>query len=239
MSASPPATSAPTTRLGGSSSPARDWSGVLRQVAGDRVDRAVFLVTAVLVGVGYSVMLPFAFTQRISTVNWRYLDARYVAFTVAFALAIAWLITLQIHAVRRVARAAASERQAGRGGPLGFLAAVVSVLPSLLCCSPILPTLVGLLGLSATTRLTTTVTLQHFFATKENLLLLGALVLLLGAGMWSLRKLANATCLTDECCATPVGDRDSARRGTLSINGHSSHPAAARVAPLAGGEKER
>jgi hypothetical protein len=101
-----------------------------------------------------------------------------VLFSVAFAVGLAWLVTLQVHAVRRVASAAGG-RPAGRTGPFGALAAVLSVLPSLLCCSPILPTVIGVLGLSATARLTTTVQLQHFFATKENLVLAGALVLLL------------------------------------------------------------
>ncbi|MDA8067020.1 MAG: hypothetical protein M0T77_00175, partial [Actinomycetota bacterium] len=67
-------------------------------------------------------------------------------------------------------------------------------------CSPILPTLVGLIGLSATTRLTTTGHLQYFFATQENLLMAGALALLVLSGLWSTRKLARATCLQQQCC---------------------------------------
>lgn len=187
--------------------PARSWGAVVCEVAADRIDRVVFALTAALVGLGYSVLLPFAYTQRVSTANWRYLDARYVAFTVAFALAMAWLVTLQVHAVRRLARAAAGD-SAARGGPFGVLAAIVSLLPSLLCCSPIMPTLVGVLGLSATTRLSTTVSLQHFFATNENSIMLGALVLVAGAGLWSVRKLARAACLAGECCVIPAADGD-------------------------------
>ena len=161
----------------------RAWTDALRAVARDRIDRGVFATTAVLVGFGYSLLLPFAFTQRISFANWGYLDARYIAFTLAFALGLAWLVTLQVHAVRLLARAANEARGVGSSGPLGALAAIVSVLPSLLCCSPILPTVVGLLGLSAGARLSTSVQLQHFFATKENLLLAGALALLLASGL--------------------------------------------------------
>jgi hypothetical protein len=190
-----------------SGSPRSSWSDVVRSLASDRVDRVVFAITAVLVGFGYSLLLPFAYTQRITFANWSYLDARYVAFSVAFAVGLGWLITLQVHAVRHVSRVAAGERAAaGRTGPLGALAAVVSVLPSLLCCSPILPTLIGLIGLSATTRLSTTVQLQHFFATKENLVLFGALGLLLASGLWSMRKLARAACLAGECRTAPVAD---------------------------------
>jgi hypothetical protein len=146
-------------------------------------------------------------------------------FTVAFALAIASLLTLQVHAARGIARAAAGRRPAGRSGPVGFLAAVVSVLPSLLCCSPILPTLVGLVGLSATTRLDTTVSLQHFFATKENLLLGGALALMFCSVLWSMRKLANATCLSDECCPAPITNPDSGAQDAARRNGRTPQPA--------------
>jgi hypothetical protein len=185
----------------------RGWRAVACEVAADRLDRLVFAVTALLVGLGYSLLLPFAFTQRISFVNWDYLDARYVLFSVAFALALGWLMTLQVHAVRRVAGNAGGERSAGRTGPLGAIAAVLSVLPSLLCCSPILPTLVGLIGLSATTRLTTTVQLQHFFATQENVLLAGALGLLVLSGLWSMRKLSRAVCLTGDRCSPALAGR--------------------------------
>jgi hypothetical protein len=230
MSASPsPSALHPPSRAPDASR-SRAWAGVVREVASDRIDRAVFVTTGVLVAFGYSLLLPFAFTQRISFANWRYLDARYIMFTVAFALGIAWLLTLQIHAVRRIARAAAGERGVGRTGPLGFLAAVVSVLPSLLCCSPILPTVVGLVGLSATTRLTTTVSLQHFFATKENLLLGGALALLLASALWSMRKLANAACLIDGCCPAPTTDPQGAP------DGRTKHPTV--IGAVAGGTNE-
>jgi len=105
--------------------------------------------------------------------------------------------------VRGLVRAAADARAVRRTGPVGVLAAFVSVLPSLLCCSPILPTLIGVIGLSATARLSTTVELQHFFATEENLLLFGALGLLLLSALWSMRKLARASCL-EGCTRSPA-----------------------------------
>jgi hypothetical protein len=201
LSSSRPTAAVPSSGL----THAQRWRALAREVAADRPSRLLFALTALLVAVGYSLLLPFAYTQRISLANWDYLDARYVLFSIAFALGLAWLVTLQVHAVRRISRISAGKRPAGRTGPLGALAAVISVLPSLLCCSPILPTLIGLVGLSATTRLTTTVQLQHFFATKENLLLAGALGLLVLSGLWSMRKLWRAACLTDECC-TPTVD---------------------------------
>jgi hypothetical protein len=184
------------------------WAALVGSIARDRVDRAVFAVSVVAVGLAYSLLLPYAFTQHISFANWSYIDARYVAFTVAFALGLGWLITLQVHAVRGLAHAASEARGAAATGPAGVLAAVVSVLPSLLCCSPILPTLIGLIGLSATARLSTTVQLQHFFATEENVVLLGALGLLLLSILWAMRKLARASCLDGGRCAPPSAGND-------------------------------
>jgi hypothetical protein len=189
---------APISAAPAGASRSRAWASVAREVASDRLDRVVFALSALIVGFGYSLLLPYAYTQRLSFANWHYLDARYLAFSAAFALGLGWLITLQVHAVKRLVRDSAGA--AGRTGPLGVLAAVVSVLPSLLCCSPILPTLVGVIGLSATTRLSTTAQLQHFFATEENPLLAGALGLLVLSGLWSVRKLARAACLEGECC---------------------------------------
>jgi hypothetical protein len=232
VSASPSPSAPLTPSLERDSSRRRAWAGVVRDVASDGIDRAVFMTSAVLVAFSYSLLLPFAFTQRISFANWRYLDARYIIFTFVFALGIAWLLTLQIHAVRRIARPTTGERAAGRTGPLGFLAAVISVLPSLLCCSPVLPTVVGLVGLSASTRLATTVSLQHFFATKENLLLGGALALLLASVLWSMRKLGNVACLSDECCPAPITNPQNAR----TANGHTKHPTV--IGAVAGGATE-
>ena len=185
------------------------WAGVFRQVAADRVDRAVFAAVLVAVGFGDSILLPFDFTQRVSFANWRYLDARYLAFTVAFALAMAWVLTLQVHAVRGVLAARSSSGGSRRGGPLGALAAVVSLLPSFLCCSPVVPTVVGFFGLSAATRLRATGTITYFFATKQNLLLLGALALVVASGLWSTRKVARAGCFVG-ACPTPAEDTTSA-----------------------------
>jgi len=210
----------------------RAWVSVARDIARDRVDQAVFLASALLVGFGYSLLLPFAFTQRIAFANWHYLDARYLGFSVAFALGVAWLITLQVHAVRRLVRDSAGA--GGRTGPLGAAAAVLSVLPSLLCCSPILPTLVGLIGLSASARLSTTVELQHFFATRENLLLFAALALLAASGLWSMRKLARASCLASECCAAPGEDSEPDPSGSVRSGRGASRPAGLSAEPTEG-----
>jgi hypothetical protein len=191
--------------------PARPWLSVIGEVTRDRVNRVVFAAVAAAAGFGYSVLLPFDYTQRVSLANWQYFGPRYAAFAAGFALGLAWLVTLQVHAMRRIARSASARPgRTRRGGPAGAVAAVVSLLPSLLCCSPVVPTLVGLLGLPAATRLQATGTITYFFATRQDWLLGGALALLAASGLWSVRKLARAACLASDCCELPATPATSA-----------------------------
>ncbi len=185
------------------SGPVRPWLAVTREVAGDRINQIVFAAVAAVAGFGYSILLPFDYTQRASFANWQYFGPRYAAFTAGFALGLAWVVTLQVHAMRRIARNTCAGRPR-RGGPGGAVAAVVSLLPSLLCCSPVVPTLVGLIGLPAATRLQTTGTITYFFATRQDWLLGGALGLLAASGLWSVRKLARAACLVGDGCEVPA-----------------------------------
>src|SRR5258708_16199622 len=112
--------------------------------------------------------------------------------------------------MRRIARNARSVDRPRRGGLTGALGAVVSLLPSLLCCSPVVPTLVGLIGLPAATQLQTTGTITYFFAARQDWLLGGALALLAASGLWSVRKLARAACLARGRCEVPAAHRAAA-----------------------------
>src|SRR5215472_1802122 len=213
------ATNTPARSATAGAALARPWLAVTREVAGDRVDRVVFATVAVVVGFGYSVLLPFDYTQRVSLANWQYFGPRYAAFTAAFAVGLAWVVTLQVHAMRRIARnARASGRGPRRGGQVGAVSALVSLLPSLLCCSPAVPTLVSLIGLPVATQLRTTGTITYFFATKQDWLLGGALALLAAAGLWSVRKLARAGCLAGDGCELP------ATRGGTAAAAHPGPP---------------
>jgi len=205
------ANTTPARSATASSARVRPWLAVTREVAGDRVNQIVFAAVAAAAGFGYSILLPFDYTQRVSFANWRYFGLRYATFTAGFALGLAWVVTLQVHAMRRIARNASAARLR-RGGPAGALAAVVSLLPSLLCCSPVVPTLVGLIGLPAATQLQTTGTITYFFATRQDWLLGGALALLAASGLWSVRKLARAACLAGDGCELPAAHRAAAIR---------------------------
>lgn len=198
----------------------RPWRALARELAGDRAARVVFAVVAALAGFAYSVLLPFDYTQRISFANWQYFGPRYAAFTAAFALGLAWVITLQVHAMRRIARTASTGRPR-RAGPAGALAAVVSLLPSFLCCSPVVPTLVSLLGLPAATQLRTTGTITWFFATRQDWLLAGALAVLAASGAWSARKVARAACLAQDRCPAPDTGTAAQAAGQQERPGHA------------------
>jgi hypothetical protein len=233
MTANTPARSATAVAV-----PARPWPAVTREVAGDRVNRVVFAAVAAVAALGYSVLLPFDYTQRVSFANWQYFGPRYAAFTAAFALGLAWVVTLQVHAMRRITRTARRGTGRRRGGLAGALAAVVSLLPSLLCCSPVVPTLVGLIGLPAATQLRTTGTITYFFAARQDWLLGGALAVLAASGLWSVRKLARAACLAGDGCEVPAahgaaaaparrpepcGDREPGQRAHGAAAGQRAH----------------
>lgn len=181
---------------------ARTWLAVTGEIAADPVSRVVFGVVTLITGVAYSVLLPFDFTLQISFANWQYFGPRYAAFTVGLSLGLAWIVTLQVYAMRRIAKNRAGRPR--RGGLAGALAAVISLAPSFLCCSPIVPTVVGLLGLPVATQLSTTGNVAYFFASNQNWLLAGALLLMTASGAWSLRKLVRAECLAGVCDSPPT-----------------------------------
>ena len=112
-----------------SSNQGRATSAVLDQIVHDRVSQATFVLVSTVVTLLYSLLLPYSFTQRVSFHNWHYLETRLFTFSVAFGLTIGSLITLQVYATRRLIRAP--------GTGMGGTAAGVGVLPSLLCCTPI------------------------------------------------------------------------------------------------------
>lgn len=176
-----------------------------REVIGDRLNRVVFAISAALFTLLYTLLLPYAYTQRLSFANWDYLSARYLAFSLAFGVGIGWLVAIQLYATRLLLAGRTVEEGSGRSGFVAMLGGVVAVLPSLLCCSPIVPSLVGVLGLSAVAKVQTTGQIQHFFASEENLLLGSGLALLLLSSLWSLRKVARATCLSGSCCVEEGG----------------------------------
>lgn len=174
-------------------------------VLGSWPRRFGFALTAAVITVGYTLLLPFEFTQRFGWRNWQFLTGQQLAWSLVLGIGMAFVLSVQVYAMRRIA--------AGRTGTLTGVALVGSLLPSFLCCTPIIPTLLAFIGLSTVSVYGTTGTLQHFFATHQTQFFLASLALLALSGWWGLRQVARSTCWTDDGCAVPQatadGDRDS------------------------------
>ena len=161
---------------------------------------AGFVVTAAVVSLAYTILLPFDITQRFSLANWHYLTASLIAWSVALGLGMAYVLVVQVHAIRQIAAR-------GSSVTVGGVAFLGSLLPSLLCCSPVLPTLLAFVGLSTAQVYGTAGAWQYFFAVHQTAFLAGSLVVLAVTAWWGLRRIARSTCATDQGCATPDTDR--------------------------------
>ncbi|MGC8463176.1 MAG: hypothetical protein ACP5P9_05855 [Acidimicrobiales bacterium] len=154
-----------------------------------------FLVTSGVVAFFYTLLLPFDYTQRFELANWDYLDAYLLTWAIVLGLAMGLVLSVQVYAMRKVAAARAAT------GAAGGVAFVVSLLPSFLCCTPIVPSLLAFVGVSGVGLYTTTGTLQHFFAVHQTEFLAASLVLLAVLCWWGLHKVARSQCFTEDGCA--------------------------------------
>ena len=162
-----------------------------------------FLVASGVVAFFYTLLLPFDYTQRFELANWDYLDAYLLTWAIVLGLAMGLVVSVQVYAMRRIAAARAAS------GAAGGVAFVASLLPSFLCCTPIVPSVLAFVGVSGVGLYTTTGTLQHFFAVHQTEFLSSSLVLLAIMCWWGLRKVANSQCSTDSAC--PSGHEALAR----------------------------
>lgn len=182
----------------------------LIEVLGSPSGLAVFVVAAAAVALLYTILLPYDYTQRFEWANWHYLSARLLTWAIVLGLGMGVVVAVQVHAVRRVAAARTAS------GAAGGLAFVASLAPSLLCCSPIIPSFLAFVGVSGVGLYTTSGTLQHFFAVHQNQFLFASAGLLVLTGWWGLRKVATAACLDDDGCHIDTG---AASDGTSAASG--------------------
>ncbi len=132
---------------------------------------AVFVVFALL----YAMILPATYTGGvIGLVSLRFLTPEMLVLALVMALLLALIVGLAVHGFRNGAGAKSA------GGALG---AVLGILPSLLCCSPVLP-----LGIAAVAAVLPAagslgIPVQGFIATHE-LWIYGVAILLMLWGLY-------------------------------------------------------
>ena len=172
--------------------------GAFRDVLGSPGRMVGFVVVAVVIAFVYTILLPFSYTQRVEFANWDYLSAGLLIWSILLGLGMSLVLSVQVYAMRRIA--------AGRtaAGSLSGFALVASLLPSFLCCTPIIPTVLAFVGVTGMSLYDTTGTLQHVFAVYQTEFLAGSLILLALSSWWGLHRLATAACLSDVGCVLPA-----------------------------------
>ena len=164
------------------------------QVLGSTGRRVGFVLVGAAVSLLYTLLLPFKYTQQLGFTNWHYLDLYLVTWSVALGASMSFVLTVQVYAMHR----AASARFGGRSG----VAFLMSLLPSLLCCTPMVPTILAFVGVSGASLYFATGAVAHFFATQQTDFLATSLALLVLTGWWSLRRVAAAPCLSEGGCSS-------------------------------------
>jgi hypothetical protein len=141
---------------------------------------------ATVFALAYSLLLPFDFTQQIAFSNWAYLDPYIVGWSIALGTAMSLVVMVQISAMRDVVSAGSTS--------LTGVAFIASLVPSFLCCTPIVPTLLAFVGFSSLGLYSATGGIQHFFATQQTLFLGASLAVLLISLWWSAHRFCHASC---------------------------------------------
>lgn len=139
----------------------------------------------------YLFTLPAVYTGGvIGLISLSYLDAELALFSVALAALLSLAVSLNVYAFR------ASVRHPSGGLTVG--GALSSLLPAGICCTPVVPTLLAVLGASTPQIFGLTGRIQGFFATYEPAILTVALILLLVSLRLSTRSVLGT-------CAVPEG----------------------------------
>ena len=141
---------------------------IMRQRAYRRLALGIFLPLLAL----YLFMLPSAFTGgSIGLISFSYLNAELAIFSVLLAGLLSLSLALNIYAFRSSARR--------KGGVLTLGTLASSLLPSTLCCTPVVPTILAFVGASAPQVFGMSGRVQGFIAAYETGFLILASILLL------------------------------------------------------------
>lgn len=147
-------------------------------------------------------MLTFSATQRFGFANESFLTVPFAAFALAFGALLAWVFMAQGYAMRGMLHA--------RGTGLSFFGILVAIIPNLLCCSPIIPTLLSLGGLSSMDLYRTSGALQAGLALHEWWFLGASLLLVAVSAVWSTRIVRRAACALSVPASPTTGSMTTA-----------------------------
>ncbi len=138
----------------------------------------------------YAFTLPAVYTGGVvGLISLSYLTTELLFFSIALAALLSLALTLNIYAFRVSIRR--------RSGSLSLAGVLSSFLPATICCTPVVPTLLAILGASTPQIFGLTGQIQGFFATYELLILAFALVLLFVSLRLATRSILGA-------CPLPV-----------------------------------
>lgn len=180
---------------------------VLAEVLGSPGRIAGFVTASGVVAFFYTLLLPFDYTQRFEFANWNYLSPHLLVWALALGVAMGLVLSIQVYAMRQIVSARVAT------GAASGAAFIMSLLPSFLCCTPMVPSLLAFVGVSGVGLYSTTGAVQHFFAVHQSEILSASLALLAIMGWWGLRKLTHSRCFTGEGCAVDTTE------GTTSASG--------------------
>lgn len=150
-------------------------------------NRGRILLTAflfLLIFVFYLFLLPASFTgAKIGLFSLKFLTPTMVSIAFLLALFLAFTLTFVIYSWSLRAKVAGTKE--------GFGAALLAILPGLLCCSPFIPTILVVLGASTPAIFGLTGPLQGFFVTYSLHFYIASLALVIWAFYLAAKNLVS------------------------------------------------
>jgi len=152
----------------------RNVKDAMRMVFSSGKYLGIGILSFVLFFIFYIFILPATYTGgRIGFISLHFLTWRLAVFSFVMALLIALLISFIFFMIHSFRQGSGVNKSVVTGGFLG------SILPPLLCCSPLIPSFIGIFGAVSPGVFSFSGAIQGFIAVNENYILLGAMLLLL------------------------------------------------------------
>ena len=134
----------------------------------------------------YLFTLPATYTGgRIGIISLRLLTPKLIAFSVVMAFFISLIIPFTVFSFRQGGK---TKKATTAGGFIG------SILPPLLCCSPLIPSVAAVFGAVSPAVFGISGAVQGFIATNETYILLGATILLVFALVQAAKSTKQCLC---------------------------------------------